>query len=52
MSHKQEVEQQDGLKHHLTTSSSSLGQQNWPMDPVGGSQLDCASKNFISDLFS
>ncbi|XP_061950246.1 ubinuclein-1-like isoform X4 [Populus nigra] len=28
MSHKQEVEQQDGLKHHLTTSSSSLGQQN------------------------
>ncbi|XP_011022884.1 PREDICTED: uncharacterized protein LOC105124533 isoform X2 [Populus euphratica] len=28
MSHKQEVEQQDGLKHHLTTSSSSLGQEN------------------------
>lgn len=28
MPHKQEVEQQDGLKHHLTTSSSSLGQQN------------------------
>lgn len=28
MSRKQEVEQQDGLKHHLTTSSSSLGQQN------------------------
>ncbi|KAG5241877.1 ubinuclein [Salix suchowensis] len=28
MPHKQEVEQQDGLKHHLTSSSSSLGQQN------------------------